>query len=394
MAQDQSNVLLVANWNSDVGYAWWLMENFWITIARHLEEKHHIECVLIYPEITLIPETIKNSNIKVVECDFRLYTAGNIRTIHSLIKANHIGTVYLTDHPSYCLFYVALRTFGIRCIVVHDHTPGDRTPARTWRKFLKRIIQCLPILTADYFIAVTDFVYQRFLNVACIPQNKCFVAANGIIPIDLSSVDSDYCHRIFNIPHSHSIIVTTGRASTYKGIDFFILCANELLNNRAIDNIHFLFCGDGPDLDYFKRLALNYGLMDHFTFAGNRKDIREILPSCSIGFHASAGEVGYSLSILEYMSAGLITIVPDLPSVCLAIEHGHNGLIYESRNVQDACEAIELALGMPERDMIRNFAINTIKDHLNLGNTNKAMIEIFDTIYNNCMKKSLQNEKS
>lgn len=30
-----SHILLVANWESDVGYAWWLMENFWATIAQY-----------------------------------------------------------------------------------------------------------------------------------------------------------------------------------------------------------------------------------------------------------------------------------------------------------------------------------------------------------------------
>ena len=28
------NILLVGNWSSDTGYAWWLMETFWVAIAR------------------------------------------------------------------------------------------------------------------------------------------------------------------------------------------------------------------------------------------------------------------------------------------------------------------------------------------------------------------------
>ena len=47
----------------------------------------------------------------------------------------------------------------------------------------------------------------------------------------------------------------------------------------------------------------------------------------NLALHAASGE-GFSLSIIEYMSAGLPVLVPDIPSVCQAISHNDNGLIY------------------------------------------------------------------
>lgn len=47
----KTNVLLVANWKSDVGYAWWLMENFWAEIAEFCKERDW-RCHVCYPEVS------------------------------------------------------------------------------------------------------------------------------------------------------------------------------------------------------------------------------------------------------------------------------------------------------------------------------------------------------
>jgi glycosyltransferase involved in cell wall biosynthesis len=58
--------------------------------------------------------------------------------------------------------------------------------------------------------------------------------------------------------------------------------------------------------------------------------------------HAARGE-GFSLAILEYMSAGLATLVPDIPSVRQAIDPGVTGLVYPDADA-DATARILLDL--------------------------------------------------
>ena len=238
-------------------------------------------------------------------------------------------------------------------------------------RWLKSLVQRIPGYTADHFIAVTDFVYQRFLMVNCIPESKCHVAANGIQPFDLSATDENYAHRLFNIPENATIVVNTGRASFYKGIDFLIRCAEKLVNEQHDAELYFIFCGDGPDIDAFKKLSRELNLEKNFIFAGKRSDIRQILPSCDIGFHASQGEVGYSLSILEYMSSGLVTIVPDRPSTSLATRHDYNGLTYNARDIDSACEAIKRSLDPALRNRLQSNAIESVKKNYNITITNQ-----------------------
>ena len=110
--------------------------------------------------------------------------------------------------------------------------------------------------------------------------------------------------------------------------------------------------------------------------------MRDILPSCHIGLHAAAGEVGYSLSILEFMSAGLITLVPDLPSTSQAIEHGVNGYVYAARDLNSACHTLELAvqkIQLNQRELQEN-AIKTVASRYTIARTNQTFVNIMKSI--------------
>lgn len=377
--KNTGNILLVANWESNVGYAWWLMENFWVQIEQHFHEQGR-SCHLIYPKVTQVPADINASGIIVEQCDFRDQSTQNLTRIRDIIKHNNIQIIYLSDSPTYSMFYLRLKLWGVKKIIVHDHTPGDRTTPSGIRRLLKSLLHRLPLISADHFIAVTDFVYQRFINVYCLPEKKCSVAANGIKPIELDKSDRHYINSIFDIPENRFTVITTGRASQYKGIDFFIECADELINKQHIENLHFLFCGDGPDMAMFKNIAAQNNLDSHFTFAGKRTDIRQILPSCNIGFHAATGEVGYSLSILEYMSAGLLTIVPDQPSTSLCITDEVNGLLYKPRDIRSACNAIKKSMDTQKIKDIGERAVSSVKENYDIAQTNRTLIHIFEQV--------------
>lgn len=63
------NLLLVANYESDVGYAWWLMETFWVWLAD-IAARQGQKTFLIYPKVTTVPASIASSSIGVSELIF------------------------------------------------------------------------------------------------------------------------------------------------------------------------------------------------------------------------------------------------------------------------------------------------------------------------------------
>ena len=131
----------------------------------------------------------------------------------------------------------------------------------------------------------------------------------------------------------------------------------------------------------FKKLVETFDIEEKFTFTGNRSDIRKILPSCDIGFCAATGEVGYSLSILEYMSAGLITVVPANPSTALATEQGLNGYVYKEKDVDSAVQALLNAIAEGPDSPIRARAVNDVLDKYDIRFTNQRLIEILQTYF-------------
>jgi len=338
--QANSNILLVANYRSDIGYAWWLMENFWSEISVHFLKSGR-KCTLIYPKINSIPDVIKKSPITLIEQDFSDKSFRSIVKLLRIIKQNKIGFVYLTDRAYYDWLYLLMKIFGVRRIVNHDHTPGELPRPPFYKKAIKKMIHFLRLFSCDHYIGVSKFVKKRAIESACISEKKCSYIHNGLKLFDNSR--STYAHDTFNIPKGSKIIVTTGRATFYKGIDVLIKCANILINEKGFKSVYFLYVGNGPDLQKFKDMAVELRVDKKFVFAGFRNDISKILPSCDIGLQVSLGEA-FSLSILEYMCAGLATLAPDNCGNSEAIEDGVNGILFQPGEVTDIVEKITILL--------------------------------------------------
>ena len=247
---EKLGVLLVANWDSNVGYAWWLMESFWAVIANNFPS---YQCHLAYPSISEIPEAISNAPITTHHLDFRELNSHSFIEQLRFLKQHNIKVIYYSDKPSWALRYWLYRLAGVHSIIVHDHTPGLRSPATGFKKLFKTLIHRVPGLAADGMIATTDFVRQRHIQVNCIPPHKCHVATNGIPELTDTSVADPYA--LYDIPASRKILVMTGRANQYKGIGFILDCIATLIKNGNTPDLHFLFLGDGPDLEHFREQA-------------------------------------------------------------------------------------------------------------------------------------------
>ncbi len=374
------NILLVANYASDVGYAWWLMENFWSEIARHFESKN-IKCYLIYPKINLIPERISTAPIELLEIDFKDRSAQNILKLKDLIQSANIHNVYLTDRESFDLLYFKMRLWGVRKIINHDHTPGERPPARPIIATIKNIIHRLGFISCDHYIGVSKFVRDRLISNSCVPEKKSSFVLNGIIPVEKKDACRNHANIEFSIPSGSIIIATTGRAVFYKGIDFIIKCANEIIHTHNIDNAYFLYCGDGPNMPDFKQLTQEYNLQEKFIFAGQRNDVKCLLQSCDIGIQASKGEA-FSLSILEYLSAGLPTLVPDICGNAEAVSSNINGYVYAAENVN---AAVNLLLGLIKDEQLRiklgAAAVKSVENKFNIDKTNQILLQQLDKFF-------------
>lgn len=369
-------LLLVANYDSGVGYAWWLMESFWVRLAERYH--HYNNVVLAYPIISKLPASIMSAPIIVTELDFSGCHFRQILAQCKFLKHNLVYAIYFSDMPTWHWRYVFYRLAGVKLIIIHEHTPGVRSAVKGIKAVLKRLVHRLPWLVVDGAIGATEFVRQRLIEVCCMPAKRCFSAPNGLPPLIVSENPVNL-HQIFNIPVEKKILVMTGRADRYKRVDFVLECMS-ILPAVGCNPIHFLFIGDGPDLSHFKTSAAKLGVADNCTFAGHRNDVSTLLEGADIAIHPSRGEVGYSLSILEYMRAGLPLVVPNNPSVCEATKDGVTGIVYPDGNVQAAADALcKLANDDSLRKRMEKEA-SLASHRYNLEETHRSLLKAFSKI--------------
>ena len=370
-----NNILLVANYKSDVGYAWWLMENFWAEIAMNFA-RYNQKCILIYPEINAVPEIIKQAPIQLVKHDFADRSPKALINLIKIIKKHRIKNIYLTDKAYFDWLYLVFRAVGVDKIINHDHMPGERTQPKIYKKFIKKTIHSLKLLSCDHYIGVSRFVKDRAVDIACVPVDKCSFVHNGIKLFN--NTKSDYAHEVFGIPKSSRVIVTTGRATFYKGIDKLIACANILINEKGIDDVWFLHVGDGPDLETFKKMAVDLGLKERFIFAGFRQDIHDILPSCDIGVQVSLGEA-FSLSVIEYLHAGLATLAPNNCGNSEAIKDGVNGLLFSPGNISEIVGKIQFLLNnRSDVEKMKEAARTSVLENFRIQECNRKLMSLLD----------------
>jgi glycosyltransferase involved in cell wall biosynthesis len=367
---------MVANWDSNEGYAWWLMESFWVALAERYRDT--LRPIVAYPSISEIPAAVAASPLEVELADFSRFGFGTVFRQLRYLRSRSVRALYLSDQPNWHWAYLLFRLAGVRTIIVHDHTPGVRVPPSGLKRVLKRVLARLPWVNADGYIGATEYIRSRLVQVTCLPEKKCFSAPNGIPAVAPPQVS---IHDRIGIPEGRSVIVTAARANHYKG-GLFALQAFVHLREETPDlDWHYVFCGDGPNLEAFRAGAREHGLEDRVSFPGRVEGVTELFESCTAAFHPSRGEVGYSLSILEYMRGGLPVLVPDNPSVCEATDDGETGLVYAEGDAEAAAAALARLLCDPAAtERMGAAAREAVHRKYLLADTHRALIEAVDRV--------------
>lgn len=223
MNKDKKNILLVSNYPSDTTYAWWLMEHFWCLLTDEAVGRGG-ESFIVYPKLTILSEKINKSQAQALE----LQVLKPTQKLKQLIREKHIDVVYFTDRAYFNPLYFYLKKWGVEIIIVHDHIPGDRPPAKGIKRFLKKLRNRLPFMTADAVINVSELIRQRSIHTGCVPAHKTFTVQNGIEPIPLSSSTRLQQRSSLGVSDDTIAIMTTGRAHPYKRFDFIVTVAKYL----------------------------------------------------------------------------------------------------------------------------------------------------------------------
>lgn len=353
---EANKILCVGNWESDVGYAWWLMERFWEAIALRYPGRVTIS----YKRLGAVSQRLIDTGAQFIEYDFDVN-----RPLAPFVKRHGFRHLYLTDKPYICTAYARLRMAGVKNIVMHDHMPGERIEPAGIKRLLKAAAARVRPCAADAYIAVSELGMRRFSHAVCLPEERCHLARNGVdMAIDIVPTD---IRSELGLPRDAVVIVSCGRATKYKGVHHIIEAARRV-------NAHFVHLGDGPDLESFRQTA-----PANYHFLGKRSDVAGILASADIAVHASAGE-GLSLAILEFMRAGLPIVLTNSPTVSQSVQDSVSALLYEPGHVGQLVEKLSMLVSSASLRASLGSAAKVQAQSYNIDHTVAAVLNVFDRL--------------
>ncbi|HSX49477.1 MAG TPA: glycosyltransferase family 4 protein [Cellvibrio sp.] len=331
------NTLLIANFDSGVGYAWSLIEDFWIAIDKE-NKKINRDSIICYPSISKIAPKIIEAKITTLIHDFNNKSIKQILKNVQFILKNNIDTLYITDQKKRSYKYAIYRLFGIKKIIVHDHSPGIRKNKNPIiATFKKAVANIIPGINCDAAFAVSPYITRRLQEIDALPNNIIYDITNGIKIRKASKRELNTSEVVK--------IVSVARLTPYKSIDFSLRALAEAIPNLQNKKVHYYIIGDGPELQSLIELTHTLTLTNNVTFMGKLDHTKVIdqLEQCDIAIHPSKGEA-MSLAILEYMQSQLALLTSNNPSVCSAFVADIEGVTYEEGNISDAAEKLQLLI--------------------------------------------------
>jgi glycosyltransferase involved in cell wall biosynthesis len=166
-----------------------------------------------------------------------------------------------------------------------------------------------------------------------VPPERIFAVPNGVEIPDIGSRDvSDP-----NDGPDPGQYVCLGRLDPEKRIDWMLKGFARFSDNSA----RLTIVGEGECRTRLERLASDLGLQDRVAFPGRTDDVSKYLRSARFYLSTSASE-GMSNALLEAMSFGVVPVVSDVSGAKDIVDHGRNGFLFGSGNLDDFVAKLEL----------------------------------------------------
>jgi len=152
-----------------------------------------------------------------------------------------------------------------------------------------------------------------------------------------------------------TLLVYSGRLGPEKNIDFLLrsFCGAA----EAVDRVHLLLIGGGPEDDNLKKLASQLGITNRVHFIGmiGYELMPRFLSMCDLFVTASVTEV-HPLSVIEAMASGLPALGIHSVGVGDIIEDGRTGLLASQNQAAFAAKMTRLCLDKDLRLRMGNSA--------------------------------------
>jgi glycosyltransferase involved in cell wall biosynthesis len=342
------SLLCVANFPSDTGYAWEFIEGLFAGVADRLAPRG-VRTWVAYPALPRPPRALRRSAALPVGLDAGLRDRRSLTAVLGFVRRHRVRVLYLTDRPAWHPAYPLLRLAGVRRIVVHDHTSGERAVPRGVRRFAKRLRVRIPGMLADTVIGVSDFVARRKVEVDLVPPGRVHRLWNSI-PAPLPDPGARRRLRaVFGLHPERPVIVCACRAAAEKGV-VHLLRAFEALQRSdgpAGGRPTLLYMGTGPALTELQAVRETLSCSEDVIFAGYRADARELLEGADVCVVPSVWQEAFGLAALEPMARGVPVVASRVGGIPEVVVDGETGILVPPGDEAGLARALDRLLADP-----------------------------------------------
>ena len=166
-----------------------------------------------------------------------------------------------------------------------------------------------------------------------------------------------------------------------KGQDILIGAIEELVNHRGVKNVHMHFIGEGESEIMLKQMVDDMHLKDYITFEGTKTQEYIFTHLCEYDcFIQPSRYEGFGLTVAEAMASGLPVLVSNIEGPLEIIENGRLGMTFQSENVIDLADKLEVILKGKYDYKLIDKAYEHVRERYDVSVTARKYIEEYKKI--------------
>lgn len=166
-----------------------------------------------------------------------------------------------------------------------------------------------------------------------------------------------------------------------KGQDILLRAVDVLVNKRGVRGVVVTFIGCGPSEGELRQMCVEWKLDAYVEFLGTKSQdyIKEHLCNYDLFVQPSRYE-GFGLTVAEAMASKVPVLVSGVEGPMEIVNYGQCGLTFESENVEELADKIELVMkGKYPFDYVEK-AYNRVCEMYDVSVTAKRYIEEYKKI--------------
>jgi len=188
-------------------------------------------------------------------------------------------------------------------------------------------------------VAVCEAARRQFVISGLVSSARSVVIRNGIRIDEIvvaTPAAREQARRALGLAAGAFIVGSVGRLNWAKDYGLMIAAFGRALAGSAA---MLVVVGDGAEKAPLQAAAAAAGLAERVRFLGDRSDVPAILPAFDL-FCLSSRTEGYSIALLEAVSAGLAVVATDVGGNSEIIDDGVSGLLVPAGDVDALAAAL------------------------------------------------------